>query len=279
MIHFIEETLTLLPLLFVTYLVMEAVEAKAGGALEGFFGRARSLGPLVGACAGAVPQCGISAAVSSLYAGGVVSLGTLLAVFLSTSDELLPILISKQLPPEFLIKVVSIKCIGAFFAGFIVDAFLRFNAQKVEQNSVHELCSHSRCNCHKHKGIFLPALIHTLEIFLFIVVVSGVVELCMHIWGEECLSKLNLTKPFIGELVGGFLGLIPNCAISVASAELYCKGAISAGAMMASSFTGAGIGLAVLFRLNRSMKENLIITLILLFVGVILGFLAGKFVI
>lgn len=277
MIHFIEETLTLFPLLFVTYLVMEAVEAKAGGALEGFFGRARSLGSLVGACAGAVPQCGISAAVSSLYAGGVVSLGTLLAVFLSTSDELLPILISKQLPPAFLIKVVLIKCAGAFLAGFIVDAFLRFKSKKI-QNSVHELCSHSRCNCHKHKGIFLPALIHTLEIFLFIIVVSGAVELCMHVWGEECLSKLNLTRPFVGEVVGGFLGLVPNCAISVASAELYCKGAISAGAMMSSSFTGAGVGLAVLFRLNRNVKENFIIMFALLFVGVILGFFAGKLI-
>ena len=278
MIHFIEETLTLFPLLFITYLVMEAVEAKAGGALEGFFGRARSLGPLVGACAGAVPQCGISAAVSSLYAGGVVSLGTLIAVFLSTSDELLPILISKKVPAELLIKIVAIKCIGAFFAGFLIDAFFRFSGREKSENHVHDICAHSRCGCGKHKGIFLPALIHTIEIFFFIVVVSGAVELCMHIWGEECLSKLNLTAPFAGEVVGGLLGLIPNCAISVASAELYCQGAISAGALMASSFTGAGVGLAVLFRLNRNLKENFLITLLLLAVGILFGFVSGRFV-
>ena len=255
MLEFAKETLTLLPFLFVTYLVLEAVEAHAGGALSRWLERARSVGPLAGALAGAVPQCGVSAAAASFYAGGVVSVGTLVAVFLSTSDELIPVLLSKQVPAALMVKIVALKVAAAIVVGFSLNALLAFARHIRRHVEVGELCEHSMCGCREHKGILVPALIHTAEIFAFIVVVSGAIELAMHFWGEDSLQALRLNAPIFGELAAGLLGLIPNCAVSVAGAELYCKGAMSAGALMASSFTGSGLGLLVLFRTNRNIMD------------------------
>ena len=274
-IEFVKETLLLLPFLFATYLVLEAIEAHAGSALEGFLERAHSIGPAAGAFAGAIPQCGVSAAVASFYAGGVVSVGTLMAVFLSTSDELLPVLLSERVPISLVFKIVGIKVVCALGIGFMVNGMLAFMRHMRREVSVHELCEHSRCGCHEHHGILIPALIHTAEIFLFIVVISGAIELCMHWFGEDSLLKLRLTDPLLGEVVAGALGLIPNCAVSVAGAKLYLAGAMSPGALMASSFTGSGLGLLVLFRTNRNLKENLIILFAVYFVGVVLGYLTG----
>ena len=275
MIEFAKETLSLLPFLFITYLVLEAVEAHAGGAMEKGLERARSVGPLAGALAGAIPQCGVSAAAASFYAGGVVSVGTLIAVFLSTSDELIPVLVSKQVPAGLMVKIVALKVAAAIIAGFSVDAVLRFARHVRRPVEVGDLCAHSRCGCREHRGIVVPALIHTAEIFAFIVVVSGAIELAMHFFGEECLQSLRLNSPVFGELVAGLVGLVPNCAVSVAGAELYCQGAMSAGALMSSSFTGAGVGLIVLFRTNRNIRENLVILASVYAIGVVLGYLAG----
>ena len=275
MIEFIQETLLLLPFLFVTYLVLEAVEAKAGGALEKFLERARSIGPAAGAAAGAIPQCGVSAAAASFYAGGVITVGTLLAVFLSTSDELIPVLLSARVPVALMVKIVGIKVVCALGIGFLIDGILAATRHMRRKVSVHELCKHSHCGCHEHKGIFIPALIHTAEIFVFIVLISGAIELCMHCFGEDCLNSLRLNRPFLGELLAGVLGLIPNCAVSVASAKLYLSGAMSPGALMASSFTGSGLGLLVLFRTNRNLKENLAILGTIYVLGVLLGWISG----
>ena len=273
--EFVRETLLLFPFLFATYLVLEAVEARAGGALEGFLGRSRSIGPLAGALAGAIPQCGVSAAAASFYAGGVVSVGTLLAVFLSTSDELLPVFVSTRAPVSLMLKVVLLKAVAAVAVGFAANGVLAFMRRTRRAVSVGELCARSHCGCRERKGIVVPALIHSVEIFFFIVVVSGALELCMHAFGERALDSLRLETPFVGELVAGALGMIPNCAVSVAGAKLYLDGAITSGALMASSFTGSGLGLLVLFRTNRDLKENLCVLATLYVVGVVLGYLAG----
>lgn len=275
MIDFVLESLLLLPVLFATYLVLEAVEAHAGGALGSILERARSVGPLAGAFAGAVPQCGFSAVAASFYAGGVVTFGTLIAVFLSTSDELLPVLLSERVPLSLLAKIIVVKVLCAVAAGFTVDAVGSFLRRRRRPVSVDELCRHSRCCCRERKGILVPALIHTGEIFFFILVVSGVIEGAMHLWGSDCLVKLRLTAPFVGELAAGALGMIPNCAVSVASAKLYLSGAITPGALMASSFTGSGIGLLVLFRTNRDLKENLCVLAAVYVLGVVLGWMTG----
>ena len=275
MIEFVQETLLLLPFLFATYLVLEAVEAHAGGALERILERARLIGPLAGAAAGAVPQCGVSAAAASFFAGGVVTVGTLLAVFLSTSDELLPVLLSKQVPVSLLVRIVLLKVGAAVAVGFLVDGVCAALRVRRRALHVHDLCEHSHCGCRAHKGILVPALIHTAEIFFFIVLVSGAIELAIHFFGEGCFQSLRLNTPVLGELAAGALGLIPNCAVSVAGAELYCSGAMSGGALMASSFTGSGLGLLVLFRTNRSLRENLAILVTVYVAGVALGLLTG----
>ena len=272
MIEFVKETLLLLPFLFATYLALETLEARAGGALGKALERASSIGPAVGALAGAIPQCGVSAAAASLYAGGVASVGTL---FLSTSDELIPVLLSERVPVVLLAKIVGIKAAAALGVGFVVNGVLAAMRHVRREVSVRELCEHSRCGCREHSGVLVPALIHTAEIFLFIVVISGAIELCLHYFGEESLQTLRLTSPFLGELAAAALGMVPNCAVSVASAKLYLAGAMSPGALMASSFAGSGVGLLVLFRTNRNLKENLAILAAVYAVSVLLGMATG----
>ena len=277
MIDFLVDNLLLLPFLFVTYLILEAIEAKAGGALERTLERARSIGPLIGGAVGAVPQCGFSAAAASLYSGGVITLGTLLAVFLSTSDELVPVLINtKGISVALVTKIVGIKVALSIVVGFVVNAFIVFFKGRNEpKKRIDELCEHSHCSCKERHGIVVPALIHTFEIFFFILVVSGALELVNHYCGDDWIKTLQMTRPFVGELVGGAVGLIPNCAVSVACAQMYAGGAMSAGALMASSFAGSGLGLLVLFRTNRSLRQNLVILASVYAIGVLLGLVTG----
>lgn len=277
-IEFIVEQLELLPFLFVTYLILEWIEAHAGGALERFLERARSIGPLAGGLAGAFPQCGFSAAAASLYSAGIITVGTLIAVFLSTSDELIPVLIGAKAPTALVLKVVGLKTLFAIVTGFLINGFIVFfKGRNVPVPCIGELCEHSHCSCTEHGGIVMPALIHTVEIFLFVFLVAGTAELAIHFLGEECIASLALNRPFLGELIGGALGLIPNCAVSAAAADLYVKhpDLISSGALMASSFSGCGLGLLVLFRTNRNFKLNLIILASVYLLGVVLGWMTG----
>lgn len=275
MTEFLLDNLLLLPFLFATYLVLEVLEARAGGALERGLGRARRLGPLFGAFAGTFPQCGFSAAAASFYAGGVVTAGTLVAVFLSTSDELLPVLISEKAPVDLVCKIVALKVAAGILVGFAVNAVLALCGKGAPRLHVDELCAHSRCSCKERDGVLVPALVHTIEIFVFILLISGAMELMLHFVGEDGMRNLILNEPWLGEAVAGFLGLIPNCAVSVTGAQIYLKGGMSAGALMSLSLTGSGVGLLVLFRTNRRWKENLAILAVVYFSGVLLGRLSG----
>ena len=275
MTEFLLDNLLLLPFLFVTYLVLEMLEARAEGALERGLGRTRRFGPLFGALAGVFPQCGFSAAAASLYAGGAITAGTLVAVFLSTSDELLPVLISEKVPLSLLFKIVAVKVVAGIAVGFAVNAVLKMLGKGGVQLRVDELCAHSRCSCKERKGVLVPALVHTAEIFVFILIISGAVELTLHFVGEDVLRNLILNKPWAGEAIAGLLGFIPNCAVSVSGAQIYLKAGMSSGALMAMSLTGSGVGLLVLFRTNRHWGANLAILAVLYLTGVILGRLAG----
>ena len=160
-------------------------------------------------------------------------------------------------------------------AGLVVDAFLRARGAKTPAPHVEELCAHSRCGCTEHKGIVVPALIHTAEIFFFILIVSGIIEIALHFAGEDVLKSFVLNKPVLGELLAGVAGMVPNCAVSVAFAQLYVDGGMSAGALMAGSLAGSGLGLLVLFRTNRRLKDNLLILAAVYLFGVVFGHLAG----
>ena len=275
MTEFLLDNLLLLPFLFATYLVLEILEARADGALERSLGRTRRFGPLIGSIAGVFPQCGVSAAAASLYAGGAITAGTLVAVFLSPSDELIPVLISEKVPVSLIVKLLAMKVVSGVFVGFVVNAVMTMLGKGGTKLHVDELCAHSRCSCKRRKGVLVPALVHTAEIFLFILVVSALFEVALHFMGEDSLRSLILNDPWIGESIAGLVGFIPNCAVSVSCAQLYLKGGMSAGALMAMSLTGSGVGLLVLFRTNRHWAANVMILAVLYVSGVVLGRFAG----
>ncbi len=273
--HTVEDNILILPFLFVTYLIIEALESHAGGSMQRALFKAHRAGPAVGAAIGVVPQCGFSAAASSLYAGGVITCGTLIAVFLSTSDEMLPILISETVAPGLILRILGVKVLAAVLVGYGVDILLRRRGVPEETLHIDELCEHSHCSCHEHKGIIRPALIHALEIFVFLFIVSFALNCIVEFLGEERLAALILNRPVIGELIAGLIGLIPNCAASVVITELYLAGGMRAGAMLAGLLAGSGVGMLVLFRTNRSRKDNLRILAVVYVSGVVLGGLAG----
>ena len=270
--HAFKDTLVLLPFLFLTYLAMEALEHKASAKSEEAIKRAGVAGPVIGGLLGVVPQCGFSAAAATLYAGRVITLGTLIAVFLSTSDEMLPILIAEQAPLALIGKVLGIKlCIG-IAAGFIVDVCLRALKRTGDNHvHIHELCEHEHCHC--DHGIVRSAASHTLNVALFIFLISLVLGAVMHIVGEETLAEFVSGNIFLSVCAASLVGLIPNCAASVAITELYLSGVLGAGAMIGGLLTSAGVGLLVLFRTNRPMKDNLFIVALIFGIGVVFGLL------
>ena len=264
------DTVKIIPFLYLMYLLMEYLEHSAGEKTIAMIRRADRVGPLWGGPLGIVPQCGFSAAAAGLYSGGVITAGTLIAVFLSTSDEMLPIMLSGKAPIGIIGHVLLCKALMGIFFGFVVDfLFRRFNVRKIGGN-IRDICEHEHCGCEK-ENIFLSALRHSAQVIVFIVVISLIVNLAIAIAGEEALAGLVLNRPVIGQFLAGLIGLIPNCAASVVITTLYMEGAMSGGAMMSGLLVGAGIGLLVLFRTNRRLKENLQLTGILYVCGVLGG--------
>ena len=317
MIHIIEHTLkdtiTILPFLFLSYLLMEWLEHRAGERAARVLGRAGRVGPLLGGLLGVVPQCGFSASASGLYAGRVISAGTLIAVFLSTSDEMLPILISHRISAGRIALILAVKAGIAVVAGLLIDllwcsARLRHGEQhghvhhdhdhhhehshghdhghdhhahhhehhhgegERPQTAIHEMCESEGCHC--ERGIFLSALIHTLKIFGYILLITFLFTCLIETVGEERLGELLSSVPVVGQLVAGLIGLIPNCASSVVITQLYLQGIVSPGCMMAGLLVGAGIGVMVLFRVNhRHMLDNVRLVALLYAIGVLSGIL------
>lgn len=264
------DALKILPFLFLTYIVMEYIEHKMSEKTKTLIQKSGKVGPLYGGILGILPQCGFSAAASNLYVARIITLGTLIAVYLSTSDEMLPILISEQVSVGIIIKILILKAFIGILAGFIIDFVLRKKEKQTE--NIKHLCEHEHCHCNE-KNILISALKHSLNIFIFIYITSFLLNLLFSYIGEETLASFILNKPIISELLAGIVGLIPNCAASVVITELYINGVISLGAMMSGLLVGAGVGLLILFRINDNLKENLKITLLLYLIGVVAGIL------
>ena len=260
------DTLKLIPFLFITYLVMEWVEHRTSDHTKTAIRKAGRLGPLVGGILGVIPQCGFSAAAASLYAGKVITAGTLIAVFLSTSDEMLPILLSERAGIGFIAKVLIVKALYGVIAGFLVDfLFRKLNERRIGVG-IHGICTQEHCHC--EKGIVRSALKHTVSITFFILLISIALNILLAVVGTENLSNLVLNRPVIGEVLAGLIGLIPNCAASIALTQLYLEGVMSAGAMVSGLMVGAGVGLLVLFRTNRHTRQNIQLTILLYILGV-----------
>lgn len=270
-LHALLDTLELLPFLFLTYLLMEFIEHKAGDKAEKFMKKAGAFAPVAGGVLGAVPQCGLSAATASLYAGRVVSIGTVIAVFLSTSDEMLPILISGRVPIGTVLLILLYKAVVGIAVGFAVDLAIRFFVKKESGINIDEICDNDNCHC--ERGIFYSALHHTLTISLFVLTVTLLINSLVFFIGEEHLGEIMYNKPFVSHLIAAVFGLIPNCAASVVLATLCSEGLITIGTMISGLFSGAGVGLIVLFRMNRRVKENLLIVGILVLSGLVFGLL------
>lgn len=301
--HSIEDTLYLIPFLFVTYLAMEWLEHKAGDKAEDAVRRAGAAGPVVGALVGIVPQCGFSAAAATLWAGRVITLGTLFAVFLSTSDEMLPIFLAEQVAPMTILKIMGVKLIIGMVMGFVVDAAIRLARRDREKLRIHELCERDHCHCngdcetceqqpelaydfehdkeheHHHEGgsILRSALKHTVQVAVFIFVITLVLDGALELVGEDALGAFLGSNPVLSVLGSALVGLIPNCAASVVIAQLYVEGALGAGAMMAGLLVSAGVGLLVLFRTNRRLRQNLIVLAGLWATGVFWGLIISAF--
>ena len=267
--HSLLDSAVLIPFLFLTYLFMELLEHKAGDRLKGAIARAGRLGPLFGGLLGLIPQCGFSALAAGLFAGRIITPGTLLAVFLATSDEMLPIFLGAGVGAGQVFTVLGIKLGVAVLAGFLVDLVLVKNRRELE---VEELCDEENCHC-EERGIWLSALLHTAKIFAFVLVVNLALTSAFELIGEESIAAVMSNIPVLGALLSALVGLIPNCAASVLVATLWTNGVISGGAMLGGLLTGAGAGLLVLFRTNRHLRENLLLLGLLFGIGAVFGIL------
>lgn len=313
--HAIADTLYLIPFLYVTYVLMEWLEHKTGSKTQDAIRRAGAAGPAIGAVLGVVPQCGFSAVSATLYAGRVITLGTLFAVFLSTSDEMLLIFLAEQVPLGQIASIMGAKVIVGMIMGFAVDATMRVARKSSDGYKIHEICEHDNCGCapecgtcqerpelvyehaddckqgcthdhhahdHSHddhgwKGILLSALKHTAQVILFIFLITVVLDGVIEVVGEDVLGDFLMTNPALSVFGSALVGLIPNCAASIVIADLYVEGILGAPAMFAGLLVSAGVGLLVLVRTNHHWKQNVAIIAGLYAMGVCWGFICMAF--
>ena len=275
MLEVIEETLLdsikLIPFLFIAYLIMEYIEHKTSQKSRETIKKSGKFGPLIGSFLGIFPQCGFSVVATNFYAGRVITLGTLISVYLTTSDEMIPIMISEAVPLWTILKILFVKLLIAIVAGFVIDFVLRLinKNKKIEEENIVDLCEHDHCHC--EKGILKSSIHHTLSIFVFILIVTFIINTAIYFIGEENISNILLNKPILGPIVSSLIGLIPNCASSVIITNMYLKNVINVGTMIAGLLVNAGVGLVVLFKTNKKIKENIAIICLLYIVGVISG--------
>ncbi|MBO7273454.1 MAG: arsenic efflux protein [Clostridia bacterium] len=274
LLHTFEDTLKVVPFLFLTYLFMEFLEHKANGAPERWLRGSGKVGPLVGGALGVLPQCGFSAAATGFYTGRMITTGTLIAVYLSTSDEMLPILISSGAPVPTVLKLLGTKLVIGIAAGFAIDGVTRLvcRGKKCEQEpQIEELCERENCDCGDR--FVLSALKHTAYITIFLLLFTFSLNLVIEAVGEENIQSVVLGRPVLGSVLAALVGLIPNCASSVALTSLFVDGVISSGALLSGLMVNAGVGLAILFRNNRPLKDSFRIVGILFGISVICGIL------
>lgn len=275
-IEAIQESLLLFPYLFITYLILEYIEHKTKIHHFNSLGKTGIFAPIIGALSGLIPQCGIAAAAANFYAARVISIGTLMAVFLAASDEMIPVLISNGIPFSTILSILIFKLTIACVIGLLIDFILRQNKRaKITPVKINELCTQTNCHC--EKGIFISAFLHSIQILVFVFMVSLILNTLIAVIGINTLEQLIFKKTIVGEMLASLVGLIPSCAPSVIITQLYAQNTITFGAFMAGLLTNAGVGLLVLFRVNRPLIQNIKILALLYFSGVICGILINMF--
>lgn len=266
----LKESIKLLPFLFVAYLMMEYIEHKTSNKTKQIVQKSGKFGPALGSILGIFPQCGFSAMAANLYAGRIITLGTLIAIFLSTSDEMLPILLSEAVSFEIIIKILAVKLLIGMLAGFIIDFVVRKFIKKEEKHKITEVCEQEHCHC-EEGGILKSSIKHTISVFIYILIISFILNTVIYLIGEETIANLILNKPILGPILAGIIGLIPNCASSVLLTQLYLSGVITVSTMLAGLLVGAGVGILILCKVNKNRKENASIIGLLYVIGVVAG--------
>ena len=273
------DTIKLLPFLFITYLIMEYIEHKTSNKVKDVIKKSGKFGPLLGAIVGIFPQCGFSVSATNLYAGRVITLGTLISVYLATSDEMLPILLTEAVPAGTIFTILGIKLVLGIVAGFIIDFVIRmFRKEKVEEQEekIEEICEHEHCHC--EEGIVTSAIKHTLNITIFIFFITLVLNGIIAYIGKDTIAHFISKNVILGPIVAGLIGLIPNCASSVILTELFISNVISMPVLISGVAVNAGVGLLVLFKTNKNAKENLKIVGLLYIIGVLAGIILELFI-
>lgn len=270
------DTIKLIPFLFITYLIMEYIEHKTSNKLRDTIKKSGKFGPLLGAVVGIFPQCGFSVSATNLYAGRVITIGTLIAVYITTSDEMLPILLTEAVPITTILTILEIKLVLGIIAGFIVDIIFNFvKKEHQEHDDIEELCEHEHCHC--EEGIVSSATKHTLNITIFIFVITLILNGIITYIGEDTIAHFISKNIILGPIIAGLIGLVPNCAASVILTELFISNVISMPVLISGVAVNAGVGLLVLFKTNKNIKENVSIIGILYAIGVISGIILELF--
>lgn len=271
------DSIKLLPFLFIAYLIMEYIEHKISEKSKEKIKKSGKFGPAIGSLFGIFPQCGFSVVATNLYAARIITLGTLIAVYLSTSDEMLPILISKAVPINIIIGILVVKFVIGMIYGFLIDLFLRtFKKGKMQEEKIVDLCEEEHCHC--ENGIVKSALKHTINVFIYIFILTLIINIIVGFVGEDTLKNFMTQTSIFEPIIASLIGLIPNCASSVIITELYLSGIISFGSLIAGLLVGAGAGLLMLFRINKNVKENIKIVTLLFFLGAITGIIINLFI-
>ncbi len=269
-LHTFVDIFYLIPYLYVTYLVLEYIEHRAHARIRNYIRSTRKFGPLVGALLSPVSGCGLSATAANFYVTRLISLGTLVAIYLATADEMLPLLISAGISGQIIIKILAFKIMFAAFIGFILDLYTTRKKQSFEINN---LCAHDHCGCH-HESIFKSAFIHTAQITVFIFIISFILNLIFELSGTEFLNDLISRNPMSSILMSAAIGLIPNCAMSVGLTQLYIENVLPIAALISGVLSNAGVGLLVFYKTSHSIKETVKIAGLLFLFSILGGNLA-----
>lgn len=262
------DSLKLIPFLLVAFLIIELLEHKLNNKTKNIITKTKKIGPIIGSLLGVIPQCGFSVMATNLYITKIITLGTLISIYLSTSDEMLIIMISEKVEITLILKILLIKIFFGILYGIIIDKVLAKKENKTKIAN-YTLCEEEHCNC--NHSIFLSALKHTLHITIFIFLITLIINIIFNQLGENYLSKILLNNSILSPFITGLVGLIPNCAASVILTELYLNNTISLGALIGGLLTSSGSSLLVLIKNNKNKKENIKIILLLYTLGGISG--------
>lgn len=263
----IVDSLKLIPFLLVAFLIIELLEHKLNNKTKSIITKSKKIGPIIGSLLGVIPQCGFSVMATNLYITRIITLGTLISIYLSTSDEMLIIMISEKVQISLILKILLIKIFFGIVYGLIIDKII--NKKKKDKETNYELCDEEHCDC--NHSILLSAIKHTLHITLFIFIITLIINTIFTLLGDNYLSKILLNNSILSPFITSLIGLIPNCAASVILTELYLNSTISLGALIGGLLTSSGSSLLVLIKNNKNQKENLSIILLLYALGVLSG--------